>query len=227
MPPYSRRTLKRKYSGRYQPSSYVKRSRVVPNSRTRVNTAVFATNPTRKVEIKALDLNFTGTLGSSGTIILLNGMAIGDGTNEREGKAIQSQFWRYNFNIINNSNVIGETFDIFLVYDKQPNGITPVWLDIFVNGVVPTNPRQDTKQRYVVVKEWHNSVTNNTVATQAVVHSPSVNYNGTIPMKKMTMYLGTGATISSINQGALFLCMISRSASANYLVASQFAYIDI
>jgi len=219
---------KRKWMGK---SPYAPRKKpkwiVKPNSRARINTAVFAANPTRKVEIKALDNNFGGGISALGQVVLLNGMAIGDATNEREGKAIQSQFWRYNFNVLNNTNVVGETYDIYLVFDKQPNGILATFSDIFTNTTVPTNPRQDTKQRYVVVKEWHGVCSNQTLTTQAVCENPTKNFSGTIPMKKITMFTGTGSTIASVNQGALYFCMVSLAGKVNYLLSSQYGYIDI
>lgn len=199
-----------------------------PNTRARIESAVFAKNPTRKQEIKSLDLTFVSSaILATGGIQLLNGVGIGDNTNEREGKAIQSMFVKLSMNVFNNTNCFGETYRIYLVWDKQPNGVVATWTDIFVNNADPTIQKQTTKQRYSVLKEWKGVITSNQVSGLSVAQNAAIQHDATIPMKKISMYTGTGTSIASIQQGALYLCAISRNTLVNITVSSQFGYIDI
>jgi len=199
-----------------------------PNQRARIGTAVFAANPPRRQEIKAIDYSYTASaITSTGGVLLLNGMSLGDGTNEREGKAVQSMFVKLSMDAYNNDVVVGEGYRIFLVWDKQPNGIIATWSDIFVSANVNTIQRQDTKQRYTVLKTWKGAVSNNNNSGLAVAVTPYNLYDATIPIKKMSMYTGTGSSIASLQQGALYLCAISRSGKVNLVVTSQFAFIDV
>lgn len=203
-------------------------TRTRPNQRARISTAVFANNPPRRQEIKALDYTFNAAaITSTGGIALLNGMQIGDQTNEREGKAIQAMFLKLSIDVFNADVCVGEAFRLFLVWDKQPNGTLATWQDIFVNQTVHTQQRQDTKQRYTVLKTWKGAVTNNNTAGLAVAVTPYITFDSVISLKKTCIYTGSGSTIGSLQQGALYMCAISRSAKCNLAFSSQFGFIDI
>lgn len=101
------------------------------------------------------EMNFLDTsvasqaVNTTGTVRLLNGMQYGTGATQHIGlkarlKSLEYYFWVYNDSTAN-INVV----DVWIVYDANPNGVTPNFGDIITNDQFIYLPNRD---RFKILK---------------------------------------------------------------------------
>lgn len=124
--PYSR-----KRRGSYRP--YKKRKvtlrRVVKQVKTLKKYA--------KADVRYVDNTYTlAGQTTTATLTLINGVAQGDDSNNREGNATFNKMVTLKGRVIPNSSTVQQNVRIILLYDKQSNGAAPTAADLLE---VPTN----------------------------------------------------------------------------------------
>jgi hypothetical protein len=213
-----------------------------PSSKTRSNvsraTAYSAVNDkqigrvptyrpfTGEQEFKVSDVTGTGqTIGSSGTVFLLNPIGQGTDTNQRIGNEyiMKELSIKYSFVTTGQTTAADETnvFRAILFYDKEPKGVLPGVSEL-LSLVRPDSTYQDSnKGRFIVIDDEYNYVGLN--GPMAVTKSI---------IRRLNMWVGcnsTSSTISAIQTGAFCFLVISDSTIVPNPVlnfTSRIAYTD-
>lgn len=126
------------------------------------------------------------------------------------------------------SAVFGNTIRLLLIYDCQTNAATPAITDFFAGGVYLEAMNLTNRDRFKVIKDWFVPV-EATVYTGAALTAGSPKEHMVKVFKKMSMeeiFGGTGATVGSIQTGALFLVAIAQTANWNMDYQSRVRFID-
>lgn len=171
-------------------------------------------------EYKVIDSGQTGlgTPSAAGVLNLLNGVATGTDYNGRIGREVFNTELELRMffepNTAGNS-VTGDVIRVIVVYDNQPNGAAPGVTDILQNNNY-TEPYQiNSRERIEVLADEYVELAANTyTAGSLATGDPCMKVlDISVPLNCTTTYSGTGATISSISSGSLYLFVISAYAS--------------
>jgi len=221
MAPYSQKVLKRKYGGNYSKSN--KRRTLVRKSYKTYpvyNNVTTAPAPTR-VELKYDYGNIaTFAVDSTPAVVLLTTIANGSGSSDRIGKRIQYHDIELSWMWLTNASHGYNAANFMIVYDNSPNGALPAYTDILDTSAVTSLTNPDTRGRFTILFRTNFTDTYVTTATQAVVAAQGAQYgHKVVKCKKTAQFIGTDATIASIEKGAIYL--ITNSYSDN-VVALEF-----
>lgn len=149
---------------------------------------------------------------TTGTVTLLNGIATGDDNTDRDGRQVHNKSIQIQGGVRPVDGSTGATFcRLMLVWDSQPNGSIATVTDILTASTSCANTNLNNRERFTILKDWKYQVGGiDTTATQTYAMSPTVaTINWFIPLNgKKTTYGNTGATIASINTGALLMVSI-------------------
>jgi len=163
---------------------------------------------TGESEMKVLDTSTTSsTIGSSGTVFLLNGIAQGTDTNQRIGNEyiVKGFNCRYSFVTTGQTTAADETnvFRLIVVYDKEPKGVAPGVSEI-LSLVRPDSTYQDAnKGRFIVMYDRFDYVG---------LNGPmAVTDNIFEKCDLQVLCNTTSGTISAIQTGSIYLLCISDS----------------
>lgn len=199
--------VKSKWMAQYKKkSSFKKKPRVA-----RIKGAI----PPRK-ELKFVDTTIaTGLVtyvpGAS-VITLLNGIAEGDDYSARDGRqaTMKSVAVRLTINQ-QQTGASGGLTRTMLVWDNAANGAAPVAADILAVDSAASYPNVNNAQRFTILRDHLCEIGPlSLVATQTYSRSPgSQHVDLYVPLDHITQFMGTGATIASIQNGALFLLTVS------------------
>lgn len=170
-------------------------------------------------ELKFIDtiLNSTQLSNTTGYLDLLTGVAQGSDLINRIGNSINYKSISVE-GFVNLSSLNTNNFDlvkISLVLDRQANGSSPAWTDIYGSGAAPFSLAQRNKQtvdRYKVLKEWKLDLDTNgrtMVKFSAYIKFP---YNKDYTQK----FNGTGATIASIESNPIYLVYEGAQTTATF-----------
>lgn len=193
-----------------------------------VALAVARTLRSRMPELKYVDTSTSDTLAGHSVVTLLNGTAEGITPTTRIGTKIQMVSIHFQATLENAlTDADHDMFRCWLVYDKQTNGVSPAYTDIFKTASDVNAIRNlDKRQRFKVLfdsKRISLPAQANTLTTPY--------YNGVPPVhsfiecyKKINLPVNYGAdtaAITSISAGALFLVIVATSSDAGVTLATQ------
>lgn len=208
----------------------VKRASAVLRARSTVVTGSYAPLATRgfwgqyskrgRAELKVIDSSGTNLVAPiPGTVILLNGVAIGSDFNTRIGRRITMKSILMNINYFptggaNLNASIGTYSRFSVVYDSQPNSqiAVPAYTDIFVNSTPNAPINLNNRDRFYVLMEMRGQVGSYTMSASnnLATGSPQNKFWSKFRrMTKETIFSGTNDTIANIATGALYLCVVS------------------
>jgi len=169
------------------------------------------------IEKKFIDSTQAIAALAGSAILLMNGVAIGDDYNNRNGREIKmkSIYMR-----MTGANLVDQesSIRVMLVYDKQPNGAAPAITDILTSADVNAPNNLNNKERFITISD--KVYTASTAAKRSWICKKYKRLDTSV------QYSGTGATIASIATGAVWLILIPQSLStgastANYVVGYQ------
>jgi len=119
-------------------------------------------------EIKTLDILFSQFLNDVAQITQVNGTITGSGFSQRVGRKInmlslQMDGWIYASEAagaVANKMLLNR---FALVYDRQSNGTTPAWSDVFQDvdyndassNEVLSHVNMNNRDRFVIIRDWH------------------------------------------------------------------------
>jgi hypothetical protein len=175
--------------------------------------------------MKAQDLHSLQTIANASAVsttavfTLLNGIAQGDDIGSRESNDVlmTSVSGIIQLQCADATNV----FRTLIVWDKQPNGLTPTQADLIQgsNTADVSEPlkaqRKDFYKRFKILYDKVNSLN--------LVSQVNKVLRFRIPLHRQSKYSGGGSTIASIATGALWLVQISDSTIGPSTPASSFA----
>lgn len=150
---------------------------------------------------------------TTGSVTLLNGVAQGDDFNNRIGrqatwKSVSIRGILYNVDQTTNNAACR----LLVVWDNSPNsGSAPAITDFLVASTATTHNNLNNRHRFkTLIDEYHCLGTFSNVATQSYVAGPGVKeINRFLRLPDaVTVFSGTGATVGSIQSGAIWLVTI-------------------
>lgn len=154
---------------------------------------------------------------TTGTVTMLNGIAVGDDNTTRDGRQVTIKSVQLHGSIYPTDNTTtASKCRVALVWDNAPNGALATVANIFGAAQGVAFPLIDNANRFTVLvdRTFTIGLIDNT-ATNAVSHGNCAQdveiYR---KMNNITQYNGTGATIASIQNGALLLVTMGSNAAA-------------
>lgn len=189
-----------------------------------------------KNEKKWVDLGITGSHfdNVSTEIYLLNGLQRGTDAFNRIGRRVQMKSIHIRGYVVNNGTTASPQPDYLrcaIVYDREANGATPAWSDIFqdttLTGATTSTAlaslNLNNADRFAVLKEWRWSTvggTPNTATADPAQSFPTATEMQIRWNKKVNLDVrfnsGSAGTASDITTGALYLCTQGVNTSANH-----------
>lgn len=172
------------------------------------------------VEKHSHDINGSGNVdNSTGQIILLNGVAIGDDNSTRTGSSILAKSFNTNLKLTFNNSASNTAIRLVIVMDTQSNGSTPIWTDVFTGGGTTANYVHDDSVRFKVL---YDSI------VQLSSSRPEISKRIYRKLGMHIYYDGVGSTAATIVKNALWLFMFSDEATNTpaFTYRSQFLFID-
>lgn len=185
-------------------------------------------------ELKVIDSGSTspGVVPVAGALILINGVATGTDYTARIGRKICLKSMLVRFNLAPNyaaSDSTGETIRIMLVWDTQSNSAAPLVTDV-LNAADYLSPNNlNNRDRFKILADKFLTLPGWTAAAGALVNGSPVEKNLKLYKKGYweTVFSGTGATVGSIQTGALYILYIgSGGAQTNFSYNSRVRFID-
>lgn len=151
---------------------------------------------------------------TTGSVTLVNGIAIGDDFNNRDGRQITlKSVLIQGFVGPTDASTGVNLARVMLVWDSQPNASLAAIADIF-NAATATSPLNLTnRDRFrVVMDKWFAHGPFDTTATMAVADRTVSLCKKYKKLNNTVTFGNTGATIASIQTGALLLVTIGTNA---------------
>lgn len=154
---------------------------------------------------------------TTGTVTLLNGVAQGDDNTNRKGRQVAFTSVSIKGFLTPVDGSIATTFcRMIVVWDSAPNGVAPVITDLLTASTSLAHMQLNNRARFKILADEQLTIgTVDTTATTTYALAPgchTVNRYIKLP-KVVTTYQGTGATVASIQQGALWLFTIGNNAA--------------
>lgn len=168
---------------------------------------------------------------SSGAVTLINGVSQGTDYTNRIGRKILVKSLFMRFNIYPNSAIsqpTGDLIRVLLLCDYQPNGAAPTTTDILQTADYLSPLNLNNRDRF---KVWYDKY----ISMEASYYpsflltagSPAMHFRQVF--KKMSMEVinsGSGATVGSIQTGAMYIFVISKSTGTLYDFNTRVRFID-
>lgn len=185
----------------------------------------FGTSTKRgRMELKTIDSGqvVTNPLLTTGTVVLLDGVATGTDFTNRIGRKVNlaSVYLRGDISYTATTADGGVAVRVMIVYDTQTNGAAPVVTDILTASTVTAPNNLNNRDRFKTLMDKVFQLPGaHFVAAALTVGSPQ---SKTVKKYKRlnheVIFGGTAATVGSIQTGGLFLVMIADTVGASFMV---------
>lgn len=184
-------------------------------------------------ELKFVDLAVANYVcDTTGTLTLLNGIAQGDDYTSRSGRqATMKSVHVHRLVRPYDQSTADSLAALYIVWDNAPKGTIATIAEVLnaVNSI--SFPLIDNANRFTILREWHAPIgLVSSTATQSFANSPTTHaVDLYVPLEAVTQFAGTGATIASIQNGALYLISVgslATTASAMAELATRVRFSD-
>lgn len=181
------------------------------------NIAKYYLNPEKKV----IDVAETQTTpGTSGTVVLLSGIAQGDDITNRNGRSIRctSLLFRAAINI--NASAVNTWVRYILFTDKATAGSAPAVTDVLKEAKITAPLNASNAPRFHIFRDR--------VYALDGVGLKNVHMEEFIKYREHIKYIGTDATITSAGVGTIYVLMLSSEAINTPMVSwsSRIRFLD-
>lgn len=161
-------------------------------------------------ELKDIDTDISaGVYDTTGSVILINGIAQGTDFNTRIGRKFQMKSLLLRFSVQRGSTATTAALARWMiVYDKQANAVAPAVTDILVTANAAAFNNLSNRDRFIVIYDKILVIGGTTGNDNSLMYQKKY--------RKMKMEVtngGTGNTIGSIATGALFLVTVGSVAA--------------
>lgn len=190
----------------------------------------------RKNETHFIDVaQATYASDTTGTVTALNLIAEGnDNTNRLGRKAFMRSVSVKGFTSLQSSNgfLPAQQSRALLVWDNATAGALPAITDILTSVSSSAFVNPNNVARFTILHDQAYTMgVYCTTATQAAVDKCSQPVNITLKVNSPTQYLGTGATIASIQNGSLLLVTVGDNAASgttpNFKLTTRVTFTDV
>lgn len=167
-------------------------------------------------ELKATDVTIANTSPSStGSVVLLNGIAAGDDYTNRDGRKIMMKSILMRLCLkadTTQSSTVGEVLRVIVVYDRQCNGVALTGANVLQSAVWNAPVNLDNRERFKILYDNTLTVPGWYVAAGNLTGGSPTIRNIKV-FKKLNLdvtYSGTANTVGSIATGSLYLLTFSQ-----------------
>lgn len=173
-------------------------------------------------ELKDIDTDLAAaTWNTTGSIILINGVAQGTDFTSRIGRKFQMKSLLLRFTIFSGSTaILPATARWLVVYDKQANAAAPAVTDILDAVTTTSNGNLTNRDRFIIIYDKIH-VIGYVTAASASSDNPMHYIKKYRKMKMETTNGGTGATVGSIQTGALYFVSLGARAAGTTAVRME------
>jgi len=193
-------------------------SAAIPRSvgfvQARRRTGGFATRAMGGQELNNKDTSFTLNADTTGSIILVNGVAQGNTQTTRVGRKMVIRSITINFRVSSGTTTITSDFRVALVLDTQANGQALSITDVY-DSVSPTSLRNlGNSERFRVLMVWEGTNSGNTGTAGQQTETSALAYK-LFRMQNIAVQFnnGTDDTIGSIATNSIYLIAMGNRAA--------------
>jgi len=171
-------------------------------------------------ELKYVDTAIASTIDTTGAVVALNLIAVGDDNTSRDGRqvTIKSVQLKAYTQPVDTTCPVPQKIRVLLVWDNAVNsGALPTIAAILAAATPYAFPLIDNQQRFTILKDWSTATSGfdlTATATYSGVNA-TVNLEWYKRINTVTQYSGTTAAIGSIQNGGLYLVCIGSAATAS------------
>lgn len=185
-------------------------------SRNRVPPPTWRYNTSSGPELKVIDTSVASMAQDlTGSVLLLNGVATGTDFTDRIGRKIcMKSILVRGVSTPQDGITTARMVRMMIVYDSQPNSAAPAVTDVLLTAAAwsPNNLNNRDRFRVLVDKlQWHGGG-DTTAGTSFSDHNSSI-VNKYKKINLETVFDGTGATISDIQSGSLYMITVGTTAA--------------
>lgn len=174
------------------------------------------------VEFKSVTSGRSQTPDTTGDLILLNGIAQGDGTGQRNGKQFKMKRYDANIKVNMGASASNTALRIIIFYKWSVNNTAPIVANILSPVDVHAFYDLDEIKNFKILYD-------RTYQMSALTH-PERNIFVRLPLYNKTIYTAgnTTGTISDIEHGALYMILLSDESTnvPNVTVRDRLRWID-
>lgn len=161
-------------------------------------------------EYKAIVNSGNATASAGGSLILLNGCALGTDIDDRIGRLFTNRSLASKFFIENDDTSAGAMARVLYFIDKSPDGTAPAVTDLLRSADIRAHRNLDNRKRFIILSD-----------SVYLVDDASNHYKYDNYYRKLNLgtvcNAGTAGTIADINEGALYLLVLGETQNAtNY-----------
>lgn len=203
---------KKPYRGRRRRRNYTRYKKRMPQRVSYWSTAkqlwkdVTYLKSLINTEFKYKDTSANSAISTSPNFQLLNGLARGDDSTDRDGRQVRIKSLQSNFLFTQHASATSTIVRCIFFIDKDANGATPNMTDVFEAATINAPRELDNRKRFVILKDWTVTLTSSgqTIKRQKVFKN--------LDMK--TVYDdSTAGDITDISSNSLFLLLLSNEAT--------------
>nr|QXP07673.1 MAG: putative capsid protein [Arizlama virus] len=175
----------------------------------------------QKGEFKSVDVQLSGDCNTTGSVLLVNGIARGDEIFERTGRQIVMKSVELRWQVASTTTTgIAQTCRIMLVYDRQANGAAPTILNVIrgaADGFLPHQPRNlENRRRFTILYDRTFVVGPQGTSTTALGVAPIVADKFYRKLNHPVEFnSGDAGTIADITTGSLYVLTIGNVAAGD------------
>jgi len=224
-------SLKKKRVQDYSTAVLLKRAKAYQSKRA-VKGSIKA-RVRSKDELKYVDVAAANYVGdTTGSVTLLNGVAIGDDNNNREGRQINIKSVQVRGSCAQiDTSTFSTVVRMLLVWDNATNGTAPTIAQILTAATSASFPLVNNSHRFTILADQQFALGGiSTTATQTYAGSPMIlPVNIYKRLDEITQYSGTDATSASVQNGGLYMVTIGDNAAgagAQFNVATRVRFTD-
>jgi len=182
-----------------------------------------------KTELKYDAGNYGNNVPSAGLVTSLLTVAQGSGPTERVGRRINLHSMELSLKFRQFSDADFCYSRLWIIYDRQPNGVLPSFTTIFNQAVPETILNTNFGHRFKIL--FSKGFASSREVTTGDVKNNNIQYvNPTkIDLKGLsTSYTGSTSNIGDIERGAIYACIVSTDNNVSSIVGEErFFYYDI
>ncbi len=156
-------------------------------------------------ELKTHDVAETGTISTSGEIILLSGMGQGDTSLTRDGLQIMPRNLQFKIRLVMNSSATASQVRFMIFKDKENQGVLPTIAALLEADTTMDFTEHDTRPRFQILRDINFNLS---------INSDRILFmKGFIKLKGKMWFSGTAGTQTSIGKNSLYLYIVSNEAT--------------
>lgn len=179
-------------------------------------------------ELKVIDTAVaTYVFDTTGTVTLLNGAAVGSDFTDRIGRKSMFKSLLLQGLVAPVSGAVSSLNRIMLVYDTQPNGALAVVTDVLNTANAASMLNLNNRDRFEIL--WDEYFETGFYTAGAVADRTSRPVRQYQEFDLPTVYGGAGATVASVQTGALLLLTVGTqlaAAGATFVGAVRVRFVD-